>query len=128
MDDATPDQPRESFPSAHRFLESADTVADGFEALTKEMLTTGQLGQSARAVYEELGTALSLLYRAGTCYWGCQQTGHNIENLAGRVYTFASAALRLTLFGYYDQALGLVRSIAEIVNMMQLFSLQPSKL
>jgi hypothetical protein len=75
---------------------------------------------------EGLGRVLSLLYRLACCHWGCHGKEHAIEHLAGRACTSAQAAIRLMGFGYYDEALSLTRNIAEIGNLLYLFSSEPS--
>ena len=42
---------------------------------------------------ESLGTVLSLLDRASSCYWGCRGGDHVIEYFAGRVASSSRAAL-----------------------------------
>lgn len=69
-----------------------------------------------------LGTSLAALYEASTCNRKCFGGGHVLESLAGRVYNLASSAYILSLAGFYDEALNLIRSIGEISNLISLSS------
>ncbi len=68
-----------------------------------------------------LGTAFSYLDRIASCWWGCRQGPHIEERLVGKAASNARAALQLLRSGYYDEALGLVRQIGEIANLLCLF-------
>jgi hypothetical protein len=81
-----------------------------------------KLGKQPPICLQELGTVLSLLDRAASCYWGCRGGDHQIEYLAGRVCASSRAALRLLLFGFYDESLSLTRNIGEIANLFLLFN------
>lgn len=85
-------------------------------------------GESATdaQIIDGLGTVVSLLYRMSCCHWGCHGKEHILEYLAGRTCTAAHGAMRLIGFGYYDEALSLVRTIAEIGNLVSLFYTDPS--
>ncbi len=48
--------------------------------------------------------------------------------LSARVGSFARASLRLIRFGFYDEALALVRSVGEIANLLCLFEAEPASL
>jgi hypothetical protein len=65
-----------------------------------------------------VGTSLSALYQAATCYRSCSGGAHILEALAGRSYNLGAAAHTLILRGYYDEGLNLVRSIGEIANLI----------
>jgi len=80
-----------------------------------------KLGVKAPQCLERLGTVLSLLDRLSSCWWGCQNGDHLVEYLVGRAVNLARAAVRLMRFGFYDEALGLSRSIGEIANLLCLF-------
>ena len=67
-----------------------------------------------------LGTCLSALYQAGTCYRKCHAQGHVLEALAGRTYNLTAAAYTLITLRYYDEALNLTRSIGEVANLISL--------
>ncbi|MCY4393235.1 MAG: hypothetical protein OXE43_14500 [Chloroflexi bacterium] len=78
-------------------------------------------GARAPATVQALGTALSLLERIGSCWWGCRGGDHQDEYLVGRAASNAKAALLLLRTGYYDEALGLVRQVGETSNLIALF-------
>lgn len=79
------------------------------------------MGIKAPQCLTNLGTVLSLLDRAASCFWGCPGSDHTIEYLTGRVYSSARASLRLIRFGFYDESLSITRSIGEIANLLFLF-------
>jgi hypothetical protein len=87
-----------------------------------------RLTKPARQTYENLGTLLSLLDRMASCFWGCHNGEHVIEDLVGRAVSASRAALRLIEFGHYDEALALTRGIAEVGNLMWLFYVKPEEL
>ena len=91
-------------------------------------LGKGELGTRAARTFETIGTALLLLTEVGTCEWGCRGGDHIVENLVRRMSNYAFACLRLSAFGLYDEALGSVRSLAEIGNLLQLFAVKPVEL
>jgi len=74
-----------------------------------------------------LGQTLEILEKAACCCWGCKNPSHDLERLAARIYNQGTGALRLTRTGRYDEALSLVRSIGEFVNLLTLFALEPQK-
>lgn len=86
------------------------------------------LGERAPKCLAAIGTVLSLTDRLASCWWGCAGGSHVIEYLAGRGVASARASLRLCLHGYYDEALGLTRSIGEIANLFALFAADASAL
>ncbi len=108
-------------PEALDFLELVGEQEDSCEAETDELLTT--LGKKAPACLEQIGTALSLLDRLASCWWGCRRGDHVIEYLCGRVASNARAALRLMRFGFYDESLLLCRAMGETANMLELFAM-----
>ncbi len=78
-------------------------------------------GKKAPQTIEALGTVLSYLDRIASCWWGCDGGDHQEERLVGRAASNARAALLLLRAGYYDEALGVVRQIGELVNLLWLF-------
>jgi hypothetical protein len=90
----------------------------------------GNIAQQKSEAYSEkhsvtlmmIGTSLSALYQAATCYRQCFNNGHVLEALAGRTYNLGCAAYLLINQGFYDEALNLIRSIGEISNLIQLSS------
>ena len=78
-------------------------------------------GKKAPQTIETLGTVLSYLDRIASCWWGCDGGDHQQERLVGRAASNARAALLLLRAGYYDEALGVVRQIGELANLLWLF-------
>jgi hypothetical protein len=70
---------------------------------------------------DAIGVSLNALYQVGTCYRGCRDSGgHVLERLCGRAYNLGCAAFHLLMVGLYDEALGLVRSLGELTNLIGL--------
>ena len=67
-----------------------------------------------------IGTAMSALYQAATCYRKCHKGPHVLEALCGRMYNLAVGAYVLALRGLYDEALNLTRGIGEVSNLIAL--------
>lgn len=82
-----------------------------------------EAGQKAPQTLEALGTALSYLDRIASCWWGCDGGDHQRERLLGRAVSNSRAALILLKSGYYDEALGVVRQMGELTNLLWLFML-----
>ena len=78
-------------------------------------------GVKAPETLENLGTALSLLDRLASCWWGCASQSHTHEHVVGRALSNARAVLTLMKSGFYDEALGLVRQLGETGNLLLLF-------
>jgi hypothetical protein len=108
-----------AIPTGSDFLQVSARHQDRCAAQSSRYLA--RLGIEVRETYDNLGTLLSLLDRFASCFWGCHGKEHVIEYLVGRSVSCARAALRLIEFGHYDEALALVRSIAEIGNLIWLF-------
>ena len=62
-----------------------------------------------------------MLYKLSVCGYGCRKGDHKIEYLTGRAYNTSLAALKLLRIGFYDESLNLIRSVAEIINLLALF-------
>jgi len=112
-------------PEGSDFLKLVSQQEDACEARTASALP--RLGKLAPACYRNLGTVLSLLDRAASCYWGCRGGDHVVEYIAGRSCSSARAARRLFEFGYYDESLSINRSIGEIANLLLLFNFDPPR-
>jgi hypothetical protein len=78
--------------------------------------------------WELVGTSLSALYQAATCYRQCHGGDHMLERLCGRAYNLGCGAYELTLVGLYDEALNLIRSLGEMTNLIMLSALDPPKI
>jgi hypothetical protein len=70
-------------PIGHDFLTLLSKQEDACEAESRDRLPV--LGKKTPACVENLGTVLSLLDRAASCFWSCRGGDHIIEYLAGRV-------------------------------------------
>lgn len=107
-------------PEGLDFLKLVSEQEDKCEAETRCRIP--DLGKKAPLCLQNLGAVLSLLDRAASCFWGCRGGDHVIEYLAGRAYSSSRAALRLLLFGFYDESLSITRGIGEIANLLLLFN------
>jgi hypothetical protein len=79
----------------------------------------------AKAELRSLGISLNILYQAATCHRKCYGGHHMLERLCGRAYNLACAAFHLLTFGFYDEALGLIRGIGELSNIIILAAEDP---
>lgn len=68
-----------------------------------------------------IGISLEALAAVATCDGGCQGGAHLYQYLAGRCYNIGCATFSLIRLGYYDESLGLIRSLGEIANLLALF-------
>ena len=118
----------DTFPVGANWLEVERDLEFRHEAVTVSLIDKGTLGKRAPETYRLVGTALSLLYRLAACHWGCRGGDHLEEHLLRRFSNFAYASLRLATGGFYDESLGMVRGMAEIANLLQLFSIDPPSL
>lgn len=80
----------------------------------------------ARAELRSVGISLNILYQAATCHRVCHGGGHILERLCGRAYNLGCSAFHLLTLGFYDEALGLVRGIGEISNIVILAAEDPN--
>jgi len=108
-----------NFPEATAFIEAVWNAEAACE--TQTAATLPGMGEKAPACFAKLGTLPSRLYRVGCCAWGCRGGDHTVEYIVGRAVTSSLSAVRLMRFGYYDAAIGLVRNITEIANLLYLF-------
>jgi hypothetical protein len=90
---------------------------------TKQLLESGQLGKRAPEIWENLGGVLTLLSLAASCHWGCRGQDHDVENLLRRCSNYALAALNLGRMGFYDEAMAMIRGLAEVSNLLELFAI-----
>lgn len=75
-----------------------------------------------------IGSALDALYQAATCHRKCHGGGHILESLCGRAYNLSCSAYYLTIFGLYDEALNLIRSLGELTNLVMLSAIDGPKI
>jgi hypothetical protein len=95
---------------------------------TKDFLIADGEGRKGAELYLAVSNALSLLVKAAGCFWACRKGSHLEENLLRRVVNYSLACCRIAMFGLYDEALALLRSLAEVANLVQLFALDVSAL
>jgi hypothetical protein len=69
---------------------------------------------------EFLGVAFATIYEVATCNRKCWGPPHLLESLCARVYNIGISAYLLMERGFYDEALSLIRSAAEIGNFISL--------
>lgn len=101
-----------------RFLTHASYLEEKCELQSIAKIEDSDLS----SVDKRLAECLSLLYQQACCAWGCHGKEHAIEYAGGRIVTHAMASYRLALRGLYDESLSLIRNIAEIANLVALFS------
>src|SRR5262245_7319979 len=106
------DKSTQEIPEGSAFLDVSARHQDDCASQSRNQIQ--HLTKSVRQTYENLGTLLSLLDRMASCFWGCHGKEHVFEDLVGRAVSASLAALRLIEFGHYDEALALIRGIAEI--------------
>jgi hypothetical protein len=90
---------------------------------TEQLLESGNLGKRAPEIWENLGGVLALLSLAASCHWGCRGQDHDVENLIRRCGNYAFAALNLARTGFYDEAMAMIRGVAEVSNLLELFAI-----
>ena len=123
----TPQRSREfRIPEGTDFLETLRHQEEACEESFDNWLPTA--GQKAPQTLDTLGTALSLLDRIASCWWGCEGGDHQRERLLGRADSNSRAIVLLLRMGYYDEALGIVRQLGELVNLLWLFMLSDEAL
>ena len=72
----------------------------------------------AKGELTSLGISLNALYQAATCHRRCHGGAHTLERLCGRAYNLGCATFHLLMLGFYDEALGLIRGIGELSNIL----------
>jgi hypothetical protein len=118
----------EAFLKGKALIRNEQLLEDEITALTDYLFDFNQLGIYSPQIYEQLGTSLSLLTQIATCEWGCRNSEHDIEAILRRFCNSTFAVLRLMNAGLYEEALGQTRSMAEIVNLLELFCLDKNNL
>jgi hypothetical protein len=112
-------------PEGLEFLRAVAGFISRCEARTDEFLLAAQdLSETSSLI----GTLLSLLDRASSCYWRCRGGDHHAEQLIGRSNNYAMAALRVARSGFYDESIALIRTVGENTNLALLFSLDATAL
>ncbi|MEX0692736.1 MAG: hypothetical protein WD934_06590 [Gemmatimonadales bacterium] len=88
----------------------------------------GALGVRGAALYSALSSGVDMLAGVAACRFGCRRSDHHMENVTRRLVNAVLASLRLGRAGYIDEAAGLVRVVAELSNLCQLFLRDPTML
>jgi hypothetical protein len=108
------------------FMQLVRAQEDACDALTRQRVPF--LGRKAPKLAIQLGTLLSWLDRAGSCWWECSKGDHLIEHIVGGSCGTVRAGVRLAYFGFYDEALSLSRFVGERANLLALFKAAPDSM
>jgi hypothetical protein len=100
------------------FIDSIQLFENACAETTRSHLESQNELLLARSQYDEL---FKQLYHFSCCHWGCHGKEHIFERLAGKCVNNLSLSYRAIEYGYYDEALSLVRSVGEIANLLNLF-------
>jgi len=100
--------------TGEKFIELVFSVDNEKEERTTSLISKGP-------TYASVGVLLQMLYKLSVCGYGCRKGDHKIEYLTGRAYNTSIASLKLLRIGFYDESLSLIRSVAEIINLLALF-------
>ena len=103
--------------SVHRVLRQQERQCE-----ERSLGSLPRLGEKAPKCYESMGRVIALLDAYSSCSWQCSGGDHVLERLVGRAVNQARAAIRLSLMGFYDEALVHVRGIGETANLLSLFA------
>jgi hypothetical protein len=122
------ESPVNQFAYELKLLQNEYEIEDSVEQTTEGLLANGQLGERAPRLYRELGTALSLFVQMACCQWGCRGGEHREENLLRRLVNYSFAALRLARLGLYNESISLLRSVSELANLIELFTIRDGQL
>lgn len=110
--------------SSDEFFRKEFSIEDEIEARTESLCREGQLGRRASDIYHKLDGALLLLAQLASCRWGCRGGDHMKENLVRRLINYSLASIRLAKLGFYDESLAILRSLAELANLIELFTIR----
>ena len=117
----------ENVPEGVDFIHAVFRFASKCEQLTDACLAA-DTSEGAISTHVHLGTLLSLLDRASSCWWGCRQSDHAAEQLVGRCCSYGIGAFKLARSGFYDESVALARIVGEITNLAVLFVADPARL
>ncbi len=110
----------ENVPEGVDFLHGVIRFCSECERLTDKYLFTAK-EQGSIQTHHYLGTVISLLDRASSCFWGCKGGDHKIEYIIGRCCNYGIGAFKLARAGFYDESVALARTIGETANLALLF-------
>ena len=108
---------------SHGFLKNEFAIEDGIEAAIERLCRDGELGVRAPILYHTLDVALLLLAKVASCHWSCRGGNHVQENMVRRLVNYSLAVIRLAKLGFYDESLAIFRSLAEVTNLIELFTI-----
>lgn len=114
-------------PKGKKFYDWIFSLDGKKEQFTQEIFELDSEFGSGRT-FEMIPDFLEVLYKIATCGYGCRGGSHIIEYITGRGYNLGIASLKLLRIGLYDEAISLIRSISEIVNLLALFGIDPDSL
>lgn len=112
----------------YEFFRKEFSIEDKIEASTESLCRDGKLGRRARDIYHNLDGALLSLAQLASCHWGCRGGEHIQENLVRRLVNYSLASIRLAKLGLYDESLAMLRSLAELANLLELFTVSAETL
>jgi hypothetical protein len=116
--------------SGSDFLKLTDKQLAARSKETSKLLSK-HLGKKAPVCYDLLGRLIMRSDLMGCCFFGCPggtQEAHTLQYLSARSSGFARGALKLAMLAFYDESLILVRSLAEIANLLSLFHFEAPSL
>ena len=116
-----------NIPEGADFLHAVLQFTSQCEQLTDKFLAS-ESPHGPIQTHEYLGTLLSLLDRASSCWWGCRKGDHVGEMLVGRCCSYGLCAFKLARSGFYDESVSLSRTVGEITNLAVLFLKDPDTL
>lgn len=109
-------------------LSGKSHIAMIYDASMRANVDTFKFLESQFDDLDKLGTSLNILLQAASCHRGCRGGCHMLERLCGRAYNLGCSALHLMMIGFYDEALGIIRIIGEISNLVLLASYDPESM
>ena len=76
--------------------------------------------------FKILGVSMCATYQVATCHRTCKGGQYHIfERLAAKAYNLQNSAFLLLQNGFYDESLGIVRTLGELANKISLSLVEP---
>lgn len=113
-------------PEGFEFFRATSRIVANCDHETDEYLQS-EFRRGSITTHDHLGTLVSLLDRASSCWWGCHGGDHAGEYILGRCCAYGMSAFRLARSGAYDESLALSRTIWEATNLAVLFVADPTE-
>ena len=104
-------------PFGHRHIDLVGRLGRLAEAQSSFLLSEGANAELSDKI-GVIGTSLTALYQAATCYRKCFGGDHVIEALCGRAYNLGCGAYHLISVGLYDEAFALIKGLGELGNLI----------